>query len=151
MGAVLDVLGGLLMAGGVFLVGVAAVGLLRLPDAYARMNAVTKAASLGVVLVLAGALLVSPSWLALVKVLLAVALQLVTAPVGGFALGRASYDVGTPLAPATRFDELGDAIERAGGQRRLAAPSPPRRPTAGTGQAGVVDDGGMSRTRRGYP
>ncbi|WP_409328593.1 monovalent cation/H(+) antiporter subunit G [Trujillonella humicola] len=125
MGLVLDVLGALLVAGGVFLIAVAAIGLLRLPDAYARMNAVTKAASLGVVLAMAGALLITPSWFAVVKLLLAIALQLVTAPVGGFALGRAAYRAGTPLASETRFDELGDAIERAGNPRPVQEPSPP--------------------------
>ncbi len=124
MGLVIDVLGGLLVAAGVFLVAVAALGLLRFPDAYGRMNAVTKAASLGVVLILGGALFIAPSWFAVVKLLLAIALQLVTAPVGGFALGRAAYRAGTPLAPVTGYDELGDAIERAGNPRPVPAPEP---------------------------
>jgi multicomponent Na+:H+ antiporter subunit G len=102
----LDVLGGLLIALGVGLIAAAGLGVLRLPDAYTRMSAVTKAASLGVVLVLLGALALSPSWNNLVKVLLAVALQLVTAPVGGFAIGRASYRAGAPLTAETGYDEL---------------------------------------------
>lgn len=128
VGVVPDVVGGVLVACGVFFVAVAALGLLRLPDAYARMNAVTKAASLGVVLVLAGVAFLSPSWSAVVKVLVAIAVQLLTAPVGGFALGRATYRAGTPFASATGYDELGDAIERAGAERPVDEPSPPDRP-----------------------
>ena len=105
----LDVLGYVLVAAGVLLVAVAALGLLRLPDAYLRMNAVTKAAGLGVIVVLLGALALAPSWSNAWKVALAVALQLITVPVGGFAIGRASYRAGTPLAEVTGYDELGDA------------------------------------------
>lgn len=102
----LDLLGGLLVALGVGLMAAAGAGVLRLPDAYTRMSAVTKAASLGVVVVLLGALALSPSWNNLVKVTLAIVLQLLTAPVGGFAIGRASYRAGAPLTPETGYDEL---------------------------------------------
>jgi len=109
---VLEVLGGVLVVAGAGLVALAGVGLLRFPDAYSRMNAVTKAATLGVVLVLLGALLREQSWQSAAAVLVAVALQLFTAPVGGFALGRAAYRAGTPLGSATRYDELQGAVER---------------------------------------
>jgi multicomponent Na+:H+ antiporter subunit G len=109
---VLDVLGGVLVVAGAGLVALAGVGLLRFPDAYSRMNAVTKAATLGVVLVLLGSLVFKPSWQSAAAVLAAVALQLFTAPVGGFALGRAAYRAGTPLGSATRYDELEDAVGR---------------------------------------
>jgi multicomponent Na+:H+ antiporter subunit G len=109
---VLEVVGGVLVVAGAALVAFAGVGLLRFPDAYSRMNAVTKAATLGVVLVLLGALVLKPSWQSVAAVLVAVALQLFTAPVGGFALGRAAYRAGTPLGGATRYDELEDAIEQ---------------------------------------
>lgn len=105
----LDLLGGALIALGVGLVAAAGLGLVRLPDAYTRMSAVTKAASLGVVLVLLGALALSPSWNNLLKVGAAVVLQLVTAPAGGFAIGRAAYRARSPLSPATGYDELGAA------------------------------------------
>lgn len=105
---------------GVALFAVAAVGLVRFPDTYSRLSAVTKAATLGVCLVLVGVLVVDPTWRAAVAVVLAVALQLVTSPVGGFALGRAVYHTGTPLAPGARYDDLArDEADRA------AADDPP--------------------------
>jgi multicomponent Na+:H+ antiporter subunit G len=102
----LDLIGGLLIALGVGLIAAAGLGVIRLPDAYTRMSAVTKAASLGVVLTLLGALALAPSWNNLIKVGLAVLLQLATAPVGGFAIGRAAYRAGAPLTPETGYDEL---------------------------------------------
>jgi len=117
--AILQALAGYgLIVLGVGLVGVAALGLLRFPDAYSRLSAVTKAATLGVCLTLLGVLVLDPSWSNAVKVLLAVALQFLTSPVGGFALGRASYRSGSPLAPGSLYDELG------GRQRAGQAPEP---------------------------
>ncbi|AYY15184.1 monovalent cation/H(+) antiporter subunit G [Actinobacteria bacterium YIM 96077] len=88
----------------------AAIGLVRLADVYSRLSAVTKAATLGVVLVLGGAFCLEPSWKSFFVVGLAAFLQFFTAPVGGFALGRAAYRAGSPLAPQTQYDELDDAI-----------------------------------------
>lgn len=106
---------------GVALIGIGALGLLRFPDAYSRLSAVTKAATLGLCLTLLGVLVLDPSWSNGVKVLLAVALQFVTSPVGGFALGRAAYRSGSPLAPGSRYDELGGR-QRAGGSTGPARP-----------------------------
>jgi multicomponent Na+:H+ antiporter subunit G len=101
-----DVIGGVLIGAGVFFIIVAAIGLIRLPDVYSRLSAVTKAATLGVVLILAGALALKPSWTAFATLALAGALQFLTAPVGGFALGRAAYRSKSPLTKRTRYDEL---------------------------------------------
>jgi multicomponent Na+:H+ antiporter subunit G len=115
-----DLLGGVLVALGVGLVAAAGIGLLRLPDAYTRMSAVTKAASLGVVLVLLGALALAPSWGNAAKVLVAVVLQLVTAPAGGFAIGRAAYRARSPLAALTGYDELAGSGPDGSGPDRSA-------------------------------
>ncbi|HVL84712.1 MAG TPA: monovalent cation/H(+) antiporter subunit G [Pseudonocardia sp.] len=103
------VVGNALVVLGALLVATAAVGMLRLPDVYNRANAVTKAASLGVVCVLLGVLVLAPSPAALVTVGLAVLVQLVTVPIAGYALGGAAYAGGAPLAAATHRDELADA------------------------------------------
>ncbi|MEV2240294.1 monovalent cation/H(+) antiporter subunit G [Micromonospora sp. NPDC049891] len=92
---------------GTGLIAISAVGLIRLPDVYNRMNSVAKAASLGLSFVLLGVLLLIPGWRTALVVVAAVALQLFTAPIGGYALARAAYRAGAPLAPITRYDELG--------------------------------------------
>ncbi|NDL60449.1 monovalent cation/H(+) antiporter subunit G [Phytoactinopolyspora mesophila] len=108
---ILDVASGICIGVGIFFIAVAALGIIRLPDVYSRLSAVTKAATLGVVLILAGAFLNKPSWQSLITLGLAAALQFVTAPVGGFALGRAAFRSKSPLAAATGYDQLSDAVE----------------------------------------
>ncbi|OMQ13926.1 cation:proton antiporter, partial [Modestobacter sp. VKM Ac-2676] len=103
----MSVLGDVILLLGVALVGVAAVGLLRLPDVYNRTNAATKAASLGLVCVLLGvALRVSDSG-ATVTLLIAAVLQLFTVPIAGFEVGQAARLTAAPLTRHTHTDELG--------------------------------------------
>ena len=54
---VVDVVASVLLIGGALLSLVAAVGLLRFPDVFARMHAATKPATLGLIAVLCGAML----------------------------------------------------------------------------------------------
>lgn len=120
----LGVLGHVLASLGVGLVLVAAVGLVRLPDPFSRLSAVTKSGTAGVCLVLLGVLAIEPSWSALGSVVVAVALQLATSPVGGFALGRAAYRSGAPLSGRTGYDELADDHHPAPVADRASEPGP---------------------------
>jgi multicomponent Na+:H+ antiporter subunit G len=99
LGQILAVVGGL-----IFLT--AAVNLVRLPDAYTRVSALTTAAGFGLGFVTVGALLVAPTVTDTVKVVLAVLLQLATSAVAGMYIARSAYLTGTPLAEHTRYDEL---------------------------------------------
>jgi multicomponent Na+:H+ antiporter subunit G len=83
----------------------AAIGLHRLPDVFARMHAATKPATLGAVCTLTGAALQVGDWEAVTKLLLAVVLQLMSAPVGAHVLARAAHDAGAPQSPHTVVDE----------------------------------------------
>jgi len=76
---------------GSILVLLAGIGAVRFRDTFARMHALTKATTLGVVLVLIGAAihLDRPNdWTSL---LLAAAMQLVTSPVAANLLGRSTW------------------------------------------------------------
>ncbi len=95
-----------LMLAGAVLVGISALGLLRLPDFYARLSALTTAGGLAFVFILLGLLLHFPTPSNALKVLLALLIQLVTAATGGNALARAGYLVGIARTPATQFDDL---------------------------------------------
>lgn len=105
------ILGNTLVLVGAGLVATAGIGLLRLPDVYNRSNAVAKAASLGVVCVLLGVLVLQPSITNLLLVGLAAVLQLVTAPIAGYALGRAAYRSGAPLASSTYRNDLAGSTD----------------------------------------
>lgn len=113
MDTLLAVLAGVVITCGTALIVTAGIGLLRLADAYSRMNAVTKAATLGLVLILVGSFLLMPGWDTAWKLVLAVLLQLLTSPVGAFAIGRAAYRSNAPLSAQTRFDELGNRVPHA--------------------------------------
>ncbi|MFY1637513.1 monovalent cation/H(+) antiporter subunit G [Solwaraspora sp. WMMB335] len=119
-------LAGVLLGTGTLLIGITALGMLRLPDVYNRMNAVAKAASLGLILILLGVLVLLPGPRTAVVVLLAIGLQLLTAPVGGYTLARAAYRAGTPLAAQSRFDDL--AADRDGAAAAGVPADHPRRP-----------------------
>jgi multicomponent Na+:H+ antiporter subunit G len=101
-----DVIAAVLILVGVALAVTAGLGLQRFPDVFARMHSATKPATLGVVLVLAGAALRVEDRGDVAKLLLVVVLQFITAPVGAHMVGRAAYRAGTELSSATSIDEL---------------------------------------------
>ncbi len=107
-----DVMAATLILVGVVLGVVAGLGLHRFPDVFARMHAATKPATLGLVLVLAGSALRMEDKGDMAKLLLVIALQFLTAPVGAHMVGRAAYRAGTELSPATSVDELAEARAR---------------------------------------
>lgn len=102
---------------GASLVALAGLGLLRLPDPLTRATAVSKAASLGVVLVLLGTLAMAPSPRNAVLIVLVLVAHIVTLPLSGMALGRAAYRSGTAQPPVTVVDEPRRRRERAQGAR----------------------------------
>jgi len=106
--SVQTVIGNGLILVGVVLIAVAAAGLFRLPDVYNRTNAVAKAAALGVTVVLIGVGVLLPGRTTIILLVLAIAAQLFTAPIAGYAVGRAGYRSGAQLAPNTHRDELAE-------------------------------------------
>ena len=104
-----DVVASILLVAGAVLAVLAGVGLNRFPDVFARMHAATKPATLGLVLLLGAAALRVEAGGDVAKLLLVVALQFITAPVGAHMVGRAAYRAGTELSTETLVDELAEA------------------------------------------
>jgi len=93
---------------GTFLMVVTALGLLRLPDVFCRMHAAGKAGTLGVVLIILGAVVAlagTPDDVS-IRGLLAVAFQFLTTPAATHLLARAAYVCDYPLSERTAVDEL---------------------------------------------
>lgn len=112
-----------LILAGTTVILLGAVGLVRLPDVLSRANAATKAATLGVGSVLAGAALLAGDAATGAKLAVAALLLLVTSPVAGHLIGRAAYRAGAPLWEGTVADELAprlDGVTRDDSQRRSA-------------------------------
>jgi multicomponent Na+:H+ antiporter subunit G len=95
---------GLLTAGAAFLF-LAALGLVRLPDLYNRMHAASKAASLGLGLLLLGVALHFGSVAVALKAAAVIVFLLLSNPVVACLLARAALRAGVPPAPGTRIGE----------------------------------------------
>lgn len=98
----------LILLGAVFLFS-AGLGVLRMPDAFTRIQAGTKATTLGNMLVLAGLCLYHPDWT--FKLVLLIVFVLVTNPISSHALSRAAYLIRTPMAPSTGVDMLAESMD----------------------------------------
>ena len=100
-----DVLVGLLAVAGAALMFLAGLGVVRMPDLFTRMQATTKAATLGVVFVLAAAA-IEFGELAVVTRAAAALFIAMTGPVAAHLLGRAAYFLGVPLWRGSVRDDL---------------------------------------------
>ena len=88
-----------------------AVGVLRMPDVYIRLQVASKASSLGIALLMLGVALHFGELSVTIRALLVVVFLFLTAPVTAHVIGRAAYLTGTPLAPGTSPDELAGAYD----------------------------------------
>ena len=96
----------LILLGAIFLFS-AGLGMLRMPDVFTRLQAGTKASTLGNLLVLSGIAFYHPSWS--LKLLIVTYFVLMTNPISSHALARAAHVIGVPMARATVNDGLSDA------------------------------------------
>ena len=86
---------------GIFFMAVTALGIIRLPDFYSRLHAVSKAETLGLSLLTLGLGIYQGVGLVMVKLLMATALILITAPTAAHLLARAAARLG--IQPVTRM------------------------------------------------
>ena len=100
-----------MLAGGAVTL-VAAVGVARLPDAFLRMHAATKAGVVGAGLILIGVGFAFNDFDTWLRVGLIVAFLLVTTPVSAHGLGLGAYLGGAPLWGGTAGDELAGVLKR---------------------------------------
>jgi multicomponent Na+:H+ antiporter subunit G len=83
----------------------AAVGVLRMPDVFTRMQASTKASTLGLGCLLIGAALQMGDVASIIRTASIGAFVLLTTPVSGHVIARASYFAGVRLWEGTVLDE----------------------------------------------
>lgn len=92
----------LILLGSVFLL-LGALGLIRMPDVYNRLQAGTKATTLGVMTVILGSAFLMPALFA--KAILLIAFIAMANPISSTAIGRSAYQAGVPLAPQSVRDD----------------------------------------------
>lgn len=112
----IELAGSLFILAGAFFLFSAGLGLLRMPDAFTRIQAGTKATTLGATLVMIGLAIYTPGWT--FKLLLIVYFVFVSNPVSSHALARAGHRSDTPMTPDTGPDALAAADGRTDARER---------------------------------
>lgn len=110
-----------LIAAGVGLTFMTALGMLRLGTLFSRMHAATKPQVLGLVLMCTGLAAVMQSPHVAATLVLVVAMQLIVSPISAHMLGSATYRLGQADHKAIVLDEYSEDLERA--RKKLAADS----------------------------
>jgi multicomponent Na+:H+ antiporter subunit G len=114
---------GLMLLGAAFML-LAGVGILRLPDLFMRLQAATKASTLGIACVLLGAALHFQDLAVTVRAVLAIGFFFMTAPIGAHLIARAAYAIGVPLWRGSITDELREYHQSAQTAELVASPLP---------------------------
>jgi len=99
-----------MVLGGGFML-LSAVGVVRMPDVYMRLQVASKASSLGAGLLMLAVAVHFAELGIIVRALLVVAFVFLTTPVSAHLLGRAAYITGVPLWEASGDDALRGAYD----------------------------------------
>ncbi|MFP4370025.1 MAG: monovalent cation/H(+) antiporter subunit G [Bacteroidota bacterium] len=102
----IDLISAIFIFVGSFLILLAAVGLIKMPDIFMRMSATTKAVTLGVGTVLIGTAVFFGDVGIVARAVVIIIFLFLTAPIAAHMLGRASYFDGIPLWEKTIINEL---------------------------------------------
>ena len=93
---------------GSLLMLLSAVGVVRLPDLFTRMHAVSKAGTTGVGFIMLAVICVETEFSFVTRSLMALLIVAVTAPVAAHMISRAAYIADVQLWEGTFMDELED-------------------------------------------
>ncbi len=119
-----------------------AVGMLRMPDLFTRLQAATKTGTLGVGCIMVGVAVHFGELGIAARSLLVVVFLFLTAPIAAHVIARAAYFVSVPLWSRTAIDELKEAMERRGG----TAPAESMGPASQTSGHGTPRNGTPPRS-----
>lgn len=98
---------------GALFILLAAIGLIRMPDTYLRISVTTKAATLGIGLILIASAIYFAEISITSRVLAIILFIFLTAPVGAHLIGRASYFIGIKMWKKSVLDDLEGKYKKA--------------------------------------
>lgn len=100
---------------GTFFIFSSSIGILRFPDVYTRLHAITKGSTLGIAGIMIGSFIFLYIEHGIIsgKLLLGMVFVLITAPVSGHMISRAAYRSGVKLWDESVKDDYGNALEHA--------------------------------------
>jgi multicomponent Na+:H+ antiporter subunit G len=102
---ILAYIGYILITIGALFLFLGSLGILRMPDVYNRIQAGTKATTLGALSLIIGVGLVEPTWFW--KTLIIAVFIVLTNPIGSHNIARASYKIGIKPYEGAGIDEYG--------------------------------------------
>lgn len=108
----IDILTAILWLAGSGFALLAALGVMRMPDVFTRMQASTKASTLGLGCLLIGAALEMGDFASFIRVASIGAFVFLTTPVAALVIARASYFAEIPLWEGTVLDERRSDADR---------------------------------------
>jgi len=93
------------------------IGLLRMPDAFNRMQSSTIISTMVIVLAIAGAICYAAAYLhnteMIIKLAVLLVFYIITAPISGHALARGAYRHGVKMTEKKACDKYGEDMEDA--------------------------------------
>ncbi|MCC9135316.1 monovalent cation/H(+) antiporter subunit G [Pontibacter silvestris] len=107
-----EIISCVLILTGVLFMLISTLGLLRLPDFYIRMSAITKGTTLGLGLILSGMGIYFNQPDILLKVLAIIVFSFITAPVAAHVVGRTAVQNKIPFWDRTKTKELNEYLEQ---------------------------------------
>jgi len=103
---IVDVVEGALLMIGCLFILLAALGILRMPDLFTRLQVTSKASVLGMTCILSAAALHFNEPAVTTRAVIIIAFVVLTMPVATHLLARAGYTTNVPLSPETVVNEL---------------------------------------------
>ncbi|HHE38412.1 MAG TPA: monovalent cation/H(+) antiporter subunit G [Candidatus Cloacimonetes bacterium] len=104
----MEIIGAIITLIGAFFLLLAALGLFRMPDVYNRMQAGTKATTMGTILFLIGLSISHIKCTCIPKIIILILFIIFTNPISSHALARAAHFMGIPLTKKTIKDSLAE-------------------------------------------
>lgn len=109
MNEIIEIIGAVVTLIGSIFLFLGALGLIRMPDVYNRIQAGTKATTLGAMLSLVGIGIIHLDWYG--KIIVLVIFVLVSNPISSHVLAGAAYHIGIPLAKRSVIDKMSKQTE----------------------------------------
>ena len=110
----MDIFGGVITLTGSIFLFLGALGIVRMPDVYNRMQAGTKATTLGTLLFLTGIAMGHYECTCIPKIVILILFIIFTNPISSHALARAAHHIGIPLTDRSVIDALGEDEKETG-------------------------------------
>ena len=112
----IELIGSLVILLGALFLLLAAIGIVRMPDSYNRIQAGTKATTLGLILVLSGLAVYHPGWAW--KLIVLIYFVLLSNPASSHALARAAHRRGIGITSAAVIDQLASFEKEAAKEKK---------------------------------